>query len=177
MNDAFNLHQNDETGPTLDELVSSLNADQSRVFKQVKSHLEHQAMHERKTCTCHVKPLHMFVSGVGGTGKSFLIKTTLCALVSNLGQPKKDTTLCAVTAPTGLAAFNVGGITIHRLLQLPIEHEGKPAGYWRLGRDAQKVMRTSLSQLRLLIIDEVSMVSNWRTFTSAYSDGINGLVE
>ena len=160
MNDAFDLHQNDETGPTLDELVSSLNADQSRVFKLVKSHLEHQAMHERKTCTCHdLKPLHMFVSGVGGTGKSFLIKT-ICALVSNIWDDLKDTTLCAVTAPTGLAAFNVGGITIHRLLQLPIEHEGKPAGYWRLGRDAQKVMRTSLSQLRLLIIDEVSMVSN-----------------
>ena len=75
MNDAFDLHQND------DELVSSLNADQSRVFKQVKSHLEHQAMHERKTCTFHdLKPLHMFVSGVGGTGKSFLFRT-ICALV------------------------------------------------------------------------------------------------
>ena len=65
-----------------------------------------------------------------------------------------------MTAPTGLAAFNIGGITIHRLLQLPIEHEGKTTGYWRLGRDALKVMRSSLSQLRLLIIDEVSMVSN-----------------
>ena len=84
MNDAFDLHQNYETYPTLDELVSSLNADQSRVFKQVKSHLEHQAMHEHKTCTCHdLKALHMFVSGVGGTGKSFLIKT-ICALVSNI---------------------------------------------------------------------------------------------
>ena len=62
-------------------------------------------------------------------------------------------------APTGLAAFNVGGVTIHRLLQLPIEHKGKTAGYWRLGNDALKVMRTSLSQLHLLIIDEVSMVS------------------
>ena len=117
-------------------------------------------MHERKICTCHAfKPLHMFVSDVGGTGKSFLIKT-ICALVSNSWDDLKDTTLCAVTALTGLAAFNVGGITIHRLLQLPMEHEGKPAGYWRLGRDAQKVMRTSLSQLRLLIIDEVSMISN-----------------
>ena len=107
MNDAFDLHQNDETGPTLDELVSSLNADQSRVFKQVKSHLEHQAMHEHKTCTCHdLKPLHMFVSCVGGTGKSFLIRT-ICALVSNTWDDLKNTTLCAVTAPTGLAAFNV----------------------------------------------------------------------
>ena len=114
MNDAFDLRQNNETGPTLDELVSSLNADQSR---------------ERKTCTCHdLKPLHMFVSCLGGTGKSFLIKT-ICALVSNIWGDLKGTTLRAVTAPTGLAAFNVGGITIHRLLQLPIEHEGKPAGY------------------------------------------------
>ena len=47
-NDAFDLHQNDETGPTLDELVSCLNANH-RVFKLVK----HQAMHECKTCTCH----------------------------------------------------------------------------------------------------------------------------
>ena len=47
-------------------------------------------------------------------------------------------------------------MTIHRLLQLPIEHEGKTAGYWWLGKDAIKVIRSSLSQLRVLVIDEVS---------------------
>ena len=73
---------------------------------------------------------------------------------------KTGSLVCAVTAPTGLAAFNVGGVTIHRLLQLPIEHEGRAAGYWKLGKDTLKVMRASLSQLRLLIIDEVSMVSS-----------------
>ena len=52
---------------------------------------------------------------------------------------------CAVMAPTGLAAFNVGGVTIHRLLQLPIEHEGKTAGYWTLPKDSQKVMRNLAS--------------------------------
>ena len=101
----------------------------------------------------------MFLSGVGGTGKSFLIKT-IQALVAQIRKNNTDSPLCAVTAPTGLAAFNVGGVTIHRLLQLTIEHKGKTAGYWQLGNDALKVMRTSLSQLRLLIIDEVSMVSN-----------------
>ena len=35
---------------------------------------------------------------------------------------------CAIVAPTGLAAFNVGGLTIHRLFQLPIEHEVKLLG-------------------------------------------------
>ena len=61
-------------------------------------------------------------------GKSFLIKT-IRALVSKVWHDQSDSLLCAVTAPTGLAAFNVGGVTIHRLLQLPIEHEGRTAGY------------------------------------------------
>ncbi len=85
---------------------------------------------------------------------------TIQALVAQVWKNNTDSPLCAVTTPTGLAAFNVGGVTIHRFLQLPIEHEGKTAGYWRLGNDALKVMRTSLSQLRLLITDEVCMVSN-----------------
>ena len=43
MNDVANLHQDSDTeGPSLEELVQSLNPDQARVYKQVKSHLEHQ---------------------------------------------------------------------------------------------------------------------------------------
>ena len=109
--------------------MQSLNPDQARVYEQVKSHLEHHLKHEKKECHCtDLQPLHMFVSGVGGTGKSFLIKT-VWALVSKLWGDETRSTLCAVTAPTGLAAFNVGGVTIHRLLQLPIEHEGRGAGW------------------------------------------------
>ena len=36
-----------------------------------------------------------------------------------------------VTASTGLAAYNIGGVTVHQLFQLPIEHEGKTAGIMR----------------------------------------------
>ena len=71
-----------------------------------------------------------------------------------------DDTTCAVAAPTGLAAYNVGGVTVHRLFQLPIEHEGKTVGYWSLSKVVQKVMRTNLHSLKLIIIDEVSMLSN-----------------
>ena len=97
--------------------------------------------------------LHMFV---GGTGKSFLIKT-IHALVSRIWDYKTESPVCA---PTGLAEFKVGGVTIHRLLQLPLEHEGRTAGYWKLGKVELKDMRNSLSQLCLLIIDEVSIVSS-----------------
>ena len=46
------------------------------------------------------------------------------------------------------------------MFMLPIEHEGKTAGYWCLSKETQKVMRTNLKSLKLVIIDEVSMLSN-----------------
>ena len=74
----------------------------------------------------------MFISGVGGTGKSFLIEAIKC-LVDDIWNPKICEIMCAIVAPTGIAAFNVGGLTIHRLFQLPIEHEGKTAKKLRKG--------------------------------------------
>jgi len=64
-----------------------------------------------------------------------------------------------VTAPTGLAAFNVNGTTIHRILSLPVEH-GKPADYARLGQEQLLLVRRTLKGLRLLICDELSMISS-----------------
>ena len=104
--------------------------------------------------------MHTFISGVGGTGKSFLIET-IRKQVSEIW--KDDTVLdtkCAVGAPTGLASYNIGGLTVHRMFLLPIEHEGKTVYYWCLSKDTQKVMRTNLNSLKLVIIDEVSMLSN-----------------
>ena len=89
----------------------------------MRKHFEHQVQHENEICKCDdFKPLSIFVGGVGGTGKSYLIKT-IRALVSEIWNDNNKSLLCAMTSPTGLAAFNVGGVTIHRLLHLPIEHE------------------------------------------------------
>ena len=66
MHDVFDLNHNndsDDATASFEELVSSLNADQSRVFEQVKSHLEHQALHENDMCKCtDFKPLHMILN-------------------------------------------------------------------------------------------------------------------
>ena len=51
-------------------------------------------------------------------------------------------------------------MTIHRLFHLPIEHEGRQAGYWSLSKASQKVMKSTLRSLKLVIVDEVSMVSS-----------------
>ena len=78
----------------------------------------------------------MFVSGVGELANHFdrgNQKPSQEIWKDGVG----DDTTCAVAAPTGLAAYNVGGVTVHRLFQLPIEHEGKTAGYWPLSKVAQ----------------------------------------
>ena len=77
-----------------------LNADQRRIFDQVSDHLNHQRRHETNGCECKdLKPYHMFV-----TGKSFLIETVRSLV--------KITPVMTVAAPTGLAAYNVGGVTV-----------------------------------------------------------------
>ena len=69
--------------------------------------------------------------------------------------------LCAVAAPTGLAAFNVGGVTMHRLFQLPIEHSARAAGYWALPKQSQKV---TLSNVRLFMKVPWYPASTWHMY-------------
>jgi len=146
---------------TLEQRISMLNSDQRRVFDMVSSHLQHQRQHELGMCACdNQKPLQCFISGVGGTGKSFLIDTIKHQVAAIWKDSETAGTKCVVSAITGLAAHNVGGITLHRLFQLPIEHQGKTAKYWSLSNTARKAMSMNLRALKLIIIDEVSMVSN-----------------
>lgn len=73
-----------DTKLTLEDRINMLNADQRRVFDRIKKHLTHQQQHEMKQCgCCDLESLKLFVSGVGGTGKSFLIMAVL-ALVGSL---------------------------------------------------------------------------------------------
>jgi hypothetical protein len=64
-----------------------------------------------------------------------------------------------IAAPAGLSAHNIGGTTIRSLLRLPIEHL-KPADYNRLNQEPLTIVRATLKDLKLLIIDEISMVSS-----------------
>ena len=83
------------------------------------------------------KPLFMFVRGIGGTGKSFLIEAIKAQVAEMWNKDDPDLVTCAVAAPTGQAAFNVGGVTVHRLFQLPVEHS-KKAEFWSLKKKCVK---------------------------------------
>jgi len=112
-------------------------------------------------CACaNRKLLHLFLSGVGGTGKSFLIDIIQNQVATIWKDCNSGDAKCVVVAPTGLAAHNVGGVTLHRLFQLPIEHQGKTAEYWPLSKAARKTMSMALRSIKVVVVDEVSMVSN-----------------
>ena len=60
-----------------------------------------------------------------------------------------------LTAPTGTAAFNIGGSTIHSALKIPMRL--KPQ-YEPLGEECLNTLRSKLEEMEILIIDEISMV-------------------
>jgi len=92
--------------------------------------------------------IRLIVSG-RGTGKSRVIDVINRIVTRHSG----DNSLpVVVAAPTGLAAVNVGGSTIHRVLSLP-EH-GKSADYNRLNQDQLTIVRQTLKGFRLLMCDQ-----------------------
>lgn len=89
----------------------------------------------------------VFVTGRAGTGKSTLLRQFVAALEI----PK------AVLAPTGLAAINVGGQTLHSFFNFhlgPIEKHPDQIPVFKRGGQKARL----LDKLELLVIDEISMV-------------------
>lgn len=95
-----------------------------------------------------MKPLRIIISGTAGTGKLFLIQCLVLLLQQQV----------RVLAPTGLAAFNVQGHTLHALLDLPTKGDFKELEGNRLLR-----LQQHLAKVNYLIINEMSMVGR-KTF-------------
>ena len=64
--------------------------------------------------------------------------------------------LCLTCAPTGTAAFNINGMTIHSAFLIPITMRA----YQNLETDTLNTSRNKLQHLKVVIIDEISMVSS-----------------
>ena len=98
---------------------------------------------------------NVFLTGKAGTGKT----TFLHQLKKDL--PKR----MIVVAPTGVAAINAGGVTIHSFFQLPFgpvvpgfnksnNHVQQKTQFRRFSKEKIRIMKS----LDLLVIDEISMV-------------------
>lgn len=91
--------------------------------------------------------ISIFLTGKAGTGKTTFLRTI----------QQRSTKRMIVVAPTGVAAINANGVTIHSFFQLPLspfvpESTVKPR--FEYSKQKRQIMRT----LDLLIIDEISMV-------------------
>ena len=103
--------------------------------------------------------MYIFITGGAGTGKSHLIRSIYHTAVKTFrhgpANPEKPSVL--LIAPTGVAAVNISGTTINTALAIP-----KEAGDNVLAMSDQRKtqLRLTLAELKLTIIDEISMVSN-----------------
>lgn len=105
---------------------------------------------------------NIFLTGKAGTGKTTLLKKILKTTYKN----------AVIVAPTGIAALNAGGVTIHSFFQLPFssfiptddfknedehlyfENKSSIKRHFKMNKTKQ----TLLKNLELLVIDEVSML-------------------
>ncbi len=103
--------------------ITTLNDGQRNVFDAVKDY--YVQLHRFHTRQALDKPdqLRLFVSGPGGTGKSHVIKLLRELITrSSLQSLTKESPAVMLMAPTGVAAFNIQGLTVHRALNLPVQH-------------------------------------------------------
>ena len=94
---------------------------------------------------------HLFLTGKAGTGKT----TFLRRLKEHT--PKR----MVILAPTGIAAINAGGVTIHSFFQLsfapfvPETTFNSSQTHYRYSKEKRNIIRS----MDLLVIDEISMAS------------------
>lgn len=93
----------------------------------------------------------VFFTGAAGTGKSFLLKQ----VVQGLKRSRSESEL-AITATTGLAAYHVGGQTLHRWAGIRTG-EGPVSSHVQYIRNTPGV-RENWRKCKVLVIDEVSML-------------------
>lgn len=109
---------------------------------------ELQLAHDFVQCTGS----HIFLTGKAGTGKTTFLHNLA-------GETDKR---MIITAPTGVAAMNAGGVTLHSFFQLPFgpflpgseAYERNSQRHFRFSKEKKQI----IASLDLLVIDEISMV-------------------
>jgi ATP-dependent DNA helicase PIF1 len=138
---------------TADPSPDPLNQEQRKLYDVVVSQYT-QELASTAYGTPPPSQLLLNVDGVAGSGKTFTLLKT-CARIQELALQAGNHNPVFRAAPTGVAAFNIIGQTLHSLLRLPVK--GKKS-------DLSVATLQSLQGLfrgcRFLIIDEKSMIDN-----------------
>lgn len=115
------------------------------------SHIEHNEIFDLAYRFVTETNENIFLTGKAGTGKTTFLKYL----------KENSTKNIVVAAPTGVAAINAGGVTLHSLFQLPFHpflptknNKEELLSKIRQNKQRQQLLR----KMDLLIIDEISMV-------------------
>lgn len=140
----YNFTPSEEDLKIMQETITefSLNEEQERAFRIV-------ANHATTVRTLTSPRLNMYLGGMGGTGKSQVIRS-LKQFFNKRGEPHR----MIVLAPTGTAAVLVGGFTYHSILCI---YEFTNSD--RMSQDIANKINQNLKGVEYVFLDEVSMVS------------------
>ena len=133
---------------TIDSSPLPLNQEQRTLYDTVVN----QYAQELAFDTPRPRQLLLNVDGVAGSGKTFTLLKT-CARIQELAIEAGKQTLVFRAAPTGIAAFNIVGKTLHSLLRLPVK--GKKSD---LSVATLQSLQALFQDCRFLIVDEKSMI-------------------
>jgi hypothetical protein len=150
--------QSDNAQKLIEDVIQKflLNSDQERAFRIVSNH----------AVTPGAEQLIMYLGGMGGTGKSQVIKGLM-----HFFKSRNESHRFVVLAPTGTAAALLQGSTYHSFLGVPID--GQEALRNETTNNTQ--VRTRLDGVEYLFLDEVSMVAcddNYK-ISSQLAKGLN----
>ncbi len=110
--------------------------------------VEQQIQYSKNPNSTNVPHKLTIVQGKAGSGKSTIIK-----VIVHRGNQEWPNSV-AVAAPTGLAALNIDGKTLHSLFKI----SPKDTAYKPLAGEALAKLQEEFKNIRFLIIDEMSMV-------------------
>ena len=96
---------------------------------------------------------NLFLTGPPGSGKTFLLKKYINYL-------KKNHKQVAITAPTGIAATHIGGVTIHSWTGMGIKEAISEREMKKLLKKTH--LRKRFENIGVLIIDEISMLHSYQ---------------
>ena len=109
----------------------------------------------------HIKsetpPFHFLTEGAV-LGKSHLVRTLVETARKIFNRDSQtDHNYVFVCAPTGTAAYNIAGHTIHSAFVLPI-NESKCDDYVPLSNEKLVSLKEAIGDIKILVLDEISMV-------------------
>ncbi|OJT12395.1 ATP-dependent DNA helicase pfh1 [Trametes pubescens] len=117
----------------------SLNKQQMNAFTIAAKYLHHH----------DTGPLHMYLGGMAGTGKSRVLLAIICFL-----DARDESYRLLVLGPTGSSAALIGGFTYHSALGICVTSE---SGFSTANTIAK--LRGRMQRVSMIFIDEVSMIS------------------